>query len=266
MYTEFYHLQTYAFGPTVSSSGLFRWAGFREAEARLRYVLARRALTYVVGPVGVGKTTLLRALREGLGADTHRFCYLATPASSTRAVLRSLSQGFGLPEVNAFAHVAPQLSEHLWSLHQGGITPVVCVDDAHAASLELLEALRALTNFDMDSQPVLALVLAGQRALASHLQMPAYRALAQRMVQPYQLPPMHMDETASYIHHHVQRAGAADPLFEPDAIALIYHATQGVARQINRLCEMALLHGAALEQRPITRALIQGVLDDIGTL
>ncbi len=266
MYTEFYQLRTYPFDPGLPASALFRWSGFREAEARLRYVVARRGLTYLVGPVGTGKTTLLRALREALGADTHRFCYLPTPALSARALLRRLSEALDLPAPNAFAHVVPRLREHLWTLHQRDITPVVCLDDAHAASFESLEALRSLSNFDLDSQRVVALVFVGQPCFASHLQLPTYQALTQRMVQPYQLPPLQVDETAAYLAHHLERAGAHSPVFHDDAFALIHHATKGVARQINRLAEMALLKGAAQQQRPITRQLIQDLLDDIGSL
>ena len=86
------------------------------------------------------------------------------------------------------------------------------------------------------------------------------------MVQPYQLPPLQVDETAAYLAHHLERAGADSPAFHNDAFGLIHHATKGVVRQINRLAEMALLQGAAQEQRPITRPLIQELLDDIGTL
>lgn len=266
MYTEFYALQSYAFDAQVSVSTLFAWAGFREAQARLRYVVARRGLSYVTGPAGVGKTTALRALRDALPGDGHRVAYVPSPAMSTRALLRHVSGAFGLPEANAFARVVAQLRDHLWTLHQRHITPVVLLDDAQAASLDALEALRTLANFDMDSQPVVAILFAGQPTFASHLRLPAYQALAQRMVQPYDLLPMRVEETAAYIHHHLHHAGASEPVFQHDALGLIHHATKGVARQINRLCDMALLQGAAQQQRPITPALIQDLLDDIGTL
>jgi len=266
MYTEFYELHRYPFDSTLSSSALFRWPSFREAEARLHYVIRKRGLTYLVGPVGIGKTTVLRAVRDSLDPEAYRLCYVPSPALPTRALFRHLTAAFGQEVPNAFGDVLKALHDHLLALHHQGLTPVACLDDAQAASLELLESLRTLTNFEMDSHRVLAVLFVGQETFASRLKLAAHHPLAQRMVQPYQISPLRVEETAAYVTHHLEQAGASDPLFEDDALALIHQASKGVPRQINRLCEMALMGGASEQQKSLSLQMIQKVLDDIGTL
>ena len=49
--------------------------------------------------------------------------------------------------------------------------------------------------------------------------------------------------------HRLRVAGAVRPIFEPDGLATLHELTHGIARQINRLCDLALLIGFAEERQ-----------------
>ena len=67
-----------------------------------------------------------------------------------------------------------------------------------------------LTNAEMDSQrPVL---LVGQPTLARQLRLGGFAALDQRIATRYQLAPMDMPESATYLRLHLALVGRTDPL------------------------------------------------------
>jgi type II secretory pathway predicted ATPase ExeA len=104
-----------------------------------------------------------------------------------------------------------------------------------------LEAIRMLTNHDLDSTSPLACLLIGQPTLRRMIKLGVLAALDQRIAMRYVMNPMTSDEIGSYIHHHVKLAGRADTLFTDDAIELIHNTSRGLPRAVNNLAVQALL-------------------------
>jgi type II secretory pathway predicted ATPase ExeA len=70
-------------------------------------------------------------------------------------------------------------------------------------------------------------------------------------------------ETADYVGHRLKVAGAVQTIFEPDAMPVLHQLTHGVARQVNRLCDLALLIGYAEERRAIDAAQLEAVCQEL---
>ena len=113
-------------------------------------------------------------------------------------------------------------------------------DEAHLLDNAQLEAVRMLTNHDMDSGAPFAAVLIGQPTLRHRLRLGVLAALDQRITVRYALAGMSADETADYITHHLKIAGRADTLFSADAITVIHNAARGYPRAVNNLAINAL--------------------------
>ena len=60
-----------------------------------------------------------------------------------------------------------------------------------------------------------------------------------------------LEETAEYVAHRLRAAGAERSIIEPDAIPALHDLSRGVPRQINRLCDLALLIGFAEERQTL---------------
>src|ERR671937_2120049 len=105
---------------------------------------------------------------------------------------------------------------------------VFIIDEAHLLAPDQLEELRLLTNAEMDSQSPFALLLVGQPTLARQLRMGVFAALDQRIATRYQLAPMDLAESATYLRHHLSLVGRTDPLFADDAIARLHKASLGL--------------------------------------
>ena len=84
---------------------------------------------------------------------------------------------------------------------------MLLVDEAHLLSHDQLEAIRMLTNSDLDSASPLAAVLTGQPQLRQNMKLGVLAALDQRITVRYAMQPMTLQETTGYLQHHTRLAG-----------------------------------------------------------
>ena len=140
------------------------------------------------------------------------------------------------------------------------------VDEAHLLDNQQLEAIRMLTNHDMDSQSPFACLLVGQPTLRRRIKLGVLAALDQRIALRYAMPPMADTETGSYLRHHLALAGRNDALFSDDAIGLIHQTSRGYPRAVNNLALQALVAAFAADKAIVdessTRAAIAEVTAD----
>ena len=118
---------------------------------------------------------------------------------------------------------------------------VLVIDEAHLLSPDQLEAIRLLTNADMDSATACSVLLVGQPTLARQLRMGIFAALDQRIATRYHITPMDLGESADYLRHHLALVGRTDPLFADDAIARLHKASLGLPRAFNNAATAALI-------------------------
>ena len=139
---------------------------------------------------------------------------------------------------------------------------VVVIDEAHLLEDSgLVEPLRLLLNLTIDGQAAFTLLLAGQPAL---LPMVArHGALDERIDIKVFLPALTPDETAAYVEHRLEAAGASRPIFEADALTTLHQLTGGIPRRINRLGDLALLVGYANGDHAIDADALHAVHDEL---
>ena len=230
------------FSRQIPSARLFRSRAHAQASARIAFVIANGQIALICGEVGSGKTTALRAAVEPLDRSRHTVCYLPNPAVGERGIYQGLIGSLGGRvrfHKAELINTAYELIEREADERQKQV--VLAIDEAHLLTPSQLEELRMLTNCQMDSRSPLSLVLLGQPQLRRYLRVSTFAALDQRIALRYELPGMDLQETASYVHHHLELAGRKDALFSDDAIGLIHHAARGLPRQINNLAIQALI-------------------------
>jgi len=79
------------------------------------------------------------------------------------------------------------------------LTPLIVIDEAHLLSPAMLEEIRFLTNFHMDSTSPMALCLVGQPERRNKLRLRAFEAISQRVTLRFHLGGLPEAETRAYI-------------------------------------------------------------------
>jgi type II secretory pathway predicted ATPase ExeA len=229
------------FGRSLAPSMLHRHHTHAEAVARITWCIDQHALGVICGEVGAGKTVAARAATTALDGSRHAIIYLPNPSVGVRGMLHHIVAALGQQPSFYTATLVPQAADALAAEHaERGRTPVVIFDEAHLLDNAQLEAIRMLTNHDMDSGAPFAAILIGQPTLRQRLRLGVLAALDQRITVRYTLTGMTRTETTDYIGHHTKLAGRTDTLFTDDAITLIHNTSRGYPRAINNLAVNAL--------------------------
>jgi general secretion pathway protein A len=250
MYLDFFQLKEFPFNVTPDPRFLFFSDRHREAFDSLLYgVEHRKGFIVLTGEVGCGKTTVCRSVLNNLPGTVHSALILnpsLTAAQLIRAILLDLN--IEPKSGDKLVHIA-QLNRFLLQCLEKGENAVVIIDESQNLDPQLMEQVRMLSNLETDQHKLMQIVLAGQPELKERLARPELRQLRQRVMVHCDLAPLSLTETARYIQHRLNVSGSPDSIamFDSVSIQKIHANSHGIPRQINTLCDRALL--AAYVQR-----------------
>jgi general secretion pathway protein A len=264
MYKEFYGLKEKPFSMTPDPRFLYLSPGHQEALARLQYVIEERELALLTGEIGCGKTTISRALMDSMG-DSYHFSFIYNPRLTVMEFLRGIARGLlvASPSTNK-DELLGQITETLFCFHQEGRCPVFIIDEAQLVpDREIFDEIRLLTNFQLDDQNLMSIIIMGQPELRKMLIDSVYEPFRQRIAINYHLSPLDLEETQEYLDFRIAVAGGSAGLFSPDAVHWIFEFSGGVPRKINVIATNALLEGFGREAAWIDGAIIEGLKDEL---
>jgi type II secretory pathway predicted ATPase ExeA len=243
------------YGRDLAPGMLFASADHTQAAARISYGIDTRGITVVTGEVGVGKTAAARAAVGRAEPARHHLIYIADPTAGARGIYHQVVAALGGRPSFYAAVLGPQARDALAAEHaERGRVPILLIDEAHLLTHDALEALRLLTNHDLDTATPFATVLLGQPTLLTRMRLGTLAALEQRITVRRHMTGMTPAETADYIRHHLRLAGRSDPLFTDDAISLVHTTGRGKPRAVNRLALAALIAACAANKTLVDEA------------
>ncbi len=268
MYREFYGLADSPFTLTPDPRFIVFTPSYNEVLASLYYGLENaKGLIVLTGEVGTGKTTALRWILRRLDASVLA-AYVFNPRLSIDEFYHHVTQLLGITDWNNKAELLTQMGHVLEDRHRRGLRTVLIIDEAHELSDYVLEEIRLLMNFESDNAKHLQIVLTGQPELRDKLNQANLRQLKQRVAlrcKMHSFP--NVEETERYITERLLIGGSDQPnIFTPGAIDLIFQCSEGIPRQINNLCDNALLAGYASGEQIIGRQIIEDVADNLDLL
>ena len=122
--------------------------------------------------------------------------------------------------------------------------PIIIFDDGDGLSDKLLELLRLLANFEMDSQDRFSFIVSGSQKLATRIREPQNESLKQRIAFSHNLRGFTVDDARQYVCFHLERAEGPAELFAENAVQTIFHLAKGLPRVINQIALQALIRAA----------------------
>ncbi len=267
MYESYWQLNRKPFENNGDPAFYYPAESHQAALLKLRYATENhRGGALLAGGGGTGKTLVANMLRQTLGEDFTPFVHLVFPQMPTAELLAYLAgelDGSTNGSTGSSIQASIRRIEHcLADNTRHDRHAVVIIDEAHLLEdAQTFEALRLLLNFETGGRPGLTLLLVGQTGLLPSLErMPQ---LEERLGVKCLIRPFTEQEMAGYVAHRLQAAGASRTIFEPDAMPTLYALTHGIARQINRLCDLALLIGFAEERQTLDAAHLEAVCREL---
>jgi type II secretory pathway predicted ATPase ExeA len=234
------------FDRDIDVPDLFESSGLRELDARLHYLIDIQAIGLFTGEIGSGKTTAVRRLLESLHPGLYKPLYVCPATVSAIDFYRAIALAFGIEPKYNRVRLYYQIRDEIERLSGvKKLRPVLVIDEAHLLRNDVLDGLRLLTNFRMDSANLLTIVLVGQTEFRRKLQFSAHEAFAQRIAVRYHLDGIKKTEISDFLAHQLRRAGVHNPLFTEAAIEALFQASRGALRLINHLARQSLIAAAA---------------------
>lgn len=267
MYDEFYGLTGRPFQLTPDPRFYFESGTHRKALSYLGYGLAQgEGFIVITGEVGAGKSTLAAHLMATVDRQRLTAAQIVTSALDGEELIHVAARAFGL-EVAGHdkATALAQIEAFLHHEAREGRRCLLVVDESQNLSVEALEELRMLSNFQLGAHPLLQVLLLGQPEFRTLIQTsPELEQLRQRVIASHHLDAMEPAEVGSYVEHRLALVGwQGRPQFDARVYADLAKASGGVPRRINQIVHRLMLMGAVEQRDHIDAAMLQAVLADL---
>jgi general secretion pathway protein A len=185
-------------------------------------------------------------------------CYIHTAAfKSAMDAARQISSALNVPPQRSFQRQMEGLERVMADAFTAGRNVVVLLDDAQLMASEALEVIQRLYNFDYDAK-VVQVVSFGQSEMRSLFE--TNKAVNARVFVRLTLPPLMLSSALQMVLFRMQVAGRSEPLIDDNAFELLYEKSQGVPREIIRLCALATDFLLQSDETAISLNIIREVL------
>ncbi len=268
MYLEYYGFSRTPFHITPDPDFLFLSPSHKEAFATVVYgVEERKGFVSLIGEVGTGKTTVLRAFLRRIENADIRPIYLFNPDLTFVELLRLVLRELGAaPQSATASELLDQLLWLLVDLYKQDQNVALIIDEAQNIPVETLERLRMLSNLETTQDKLLQIVLVGQPELEEKLALHGLRQLRQRIAVQAVIQPLSRAESRDYITYRIQQAGCLrNDIFSPAALNRICKWAAGNPRHLNILCDNALITAYGAGEGSVSAATVRDVLHDMTT-
>lgn len=273
MYDTFYKLTGRPFQLTPDPEFYFESGTHRKALSYLGYGLAQgEGFIVITGAVGAGKSTLAAHLLATIDRQRLTAAQIVTSRLDGEELVHMAARAFGLAahghdKASALALIEAFLHEEA----RAGRRCLLVVDEAQNLSVEALEELRMLSNFQLGAHPLLQILLLGQPEFREFLQnSPRLEQLRQRVIATHHLDAMEPDEVGPYVLHRLACVGwSGNPAFDNRVFVDLGSATGCLPRRINQVVGRLMLMGAVEQRTRIDAAMLAEVIADLerdGTL
>ncbi|MGI9377854.1 MAG: XrtA/PEP-CTERM system-associated ATPase [Tsuneonella suprasediminis] len=267
MFDDFYGLTGRPFQLTPDPAFYFESATHRKALSYLGYGMAQgEGFIVITGEVGAGKSTLVAHLMKKIDPAQMTVAQIVTSNLDGDEMIHVAAQAFGLEvEGHDKASAIGAIEGFLHEEAREGRRCLLIVDEAQNLSIEALEELRMLSNFQLGSHPLLQTLLLGQpefrQVLAAH---PDLEQLRQRVIAAHHLDAMNAEEIQPYIEHRLECVGwDGNPAFDQRVFAELHRATGGIPRRVNQVMTRLMLLGAVEQRTRIDSAMLNVVLSEM---
>ena len=234
------------FNPFIKNSKeiVVETSDYKEVIFRLNYLLNNKGFGILTGGPGRGKTTIIRNWANSLNSSLYKVIYISLSTVTVVEFYKNMATQLGLEPMcrksDNFKIIQNEITRY--SVEKR-VTPVIIIDEANYISNGVLNDLKMIFNFDMDSRDRAIVLLVGLPQLNNTMRLVANEPLRQRITMNYNLDNLNKSETKDYILAKLNGTKCTTNIFDETAMEAIANASNGIPRIINKICDSSLMIG-----------------------
>ena len=277
-YSEYWGLSGSVFNEVCDTRFFFESDDHRESLDRLLYIANDKNMNMglLTGEVGSGKTITKKVFEnslpvqnfETISFDNSNFnftdiLYDITSRISFRDPRIEMTSSTKVPVRGDKYQLMTLFKEKLEALvYEDKRHLLIIFDEAQQIESTVLDELKNLTNISSDTENFVTIFFVGQPELREKVR--EMKQINQRVYLRFHLNNLDYKNTVNYIQHRLRVGGrSSGAIFTQAAYELIFRRTEGIPREINRLCKLALTFGFASELKEITENDILVIIEDM---
>lgn len=266
MYEAFFGLNEKPFSLTPSPRYIYLAQQYQDARSKCLYFLDQRSASiYLYGPIGSGKTSLLRMMAQELSSnDQNNVAYLVAPNLNTsNALLRTICNQFDVKTQRSYGGSLDNFGGFLLEQDRNDKLPVLLIDEAQNLPRGALKLIHYLLNFVTNEKVLLMIVMVGQEELADKIR--RFPSLRSRMF-PSSLSSLSRSDMESLIQYRwavaVGDANSAHP-FTAEALDAVFLHSLGLPRDVCKICDLSLLQSFTRNAREVGLPAVKAAVKDL---
>lgn len=245
-YRSYFAFTREPFAQDIRIDDIYATPSLQGTADRISYAINIKAVCVITGDVGAGKSTSLRYAQSKLHPSACKVIPVIASTGSVIEILRGICVALDMENRgSSVVRLMKVIRDCLMETSMRKQTPVLMIDEAHLMRGEVFAQLHIIGQFELDSAPVMPMILSGQNNLMDKLMYYTSRPLASRVVGRGHIEGLRHKEMAGYIKHHLEKAGIREQLFAEEAVLAIHQGSGGLLRRANILARGSLIAAAA---------------------
>jgi type II secretory pathway predicted ATPase ExeA len=232
---------------------------------RFQWLLENPGVALLTGEPGVGKTSALRLIADGLNPHRYQVIYMAETDFGRTDIYRQLALALGLDPAYRRSQLWRDIKSRIIELADGKhILPVWIIDEAQNLPLDFFRDFPAFLNFTFDSRDLMTVWFVGHPALAQAFNRSHLAAMASRLhLRMHFAPVMERERFASLITHGLHSVGCKHTLMTDSGLELLLQGSQGIPRKAGNILKTAMRLAASKGMNHLPDDLLRAAMEEL---
>lgn len=264
MYLTFFGMEFNPFDKDIDTKYTFETQDLKIINNRLNYLKEHPSIALFTGNPGMGKTFAIRNFISSLNPNLFKCIYLSMSSLTVYEFYKQLAMALGIIPEFKKVDIYKQIQETIIDLVKNKkIKVIICIDEAQYLKTDIINDLKILSNFEMDSKNYFTLILTGSPILNSILNRNVHEALRQRITISYNFNGISRNELTDYINSRLSIAHANQNIFTSQAIETIFNSSNGSIRVVNNIITKSLIIASSKNENIIDDNIIMEAYNDL---
>ena len=264
MYLSYYGMEFNPFDKGIDTKYSFETEDFKIMKNRLNYIKDNPGIALFTGVSGLGKTFTIREFLNTLNPNLYKVIYVSMSSITTLEFYRELAYELGIEPAFKKIDIFRQIQETIINyVKNKKMQVIICIDEAQYLKTSIINDLKILMNFEMDSKNYFSLILIGQPFLNDLLNRNVHEAIRQRITISYNMSGISKEELENYIVSRMKIAHSDENIFSPQIIEAIYNGCNKSLRIANNIIIKSLIIASKKDEKVLSTETIMEALNEL---